>query len=144
RMEIGIISAADIRVRIRQFADHLAQNIGQRVSVGNVGKQLRVLLPKLVPIDAIPGWLKKVVPLLPPNFIEDLFPLLWRINLCPHSGKRQRAVANFLRLVLRLGIDDAIAVCSTTFSGGGTAGRSRFIEQLGTVERECEALDLVD
>src|ERR1700758_1017960 len=56
-------------------------------------KQRRILVVLRVPVDTIHGGLEKVIALLPPDFVEDLFPFGGRVDLHAHGFKLQCAVS---------------------------------------------------
>ena len=126
-MKIGLISAADVGVRVGKLADHLAQDVGEVVAIGGVRHERLILLANRLPVHAVHAGFKEIVALLPPDFVEDLLPFGRRIDLCAHATEIQRALAGFLRRV-RLGVDDAV---SAVFG---------LIENLRAVERKRPAL----
>ena len=134
-MQIGIVSAAHVGVRVREFANHLAQDVGQAVAVGDRRQQLGILVAHLFPVHAVHGRGVEVVALLPPDLVEHLFPLGWRIDLRLHAGQVERAIADFFGTI-RLGVDDAVGVAVASALG--------LIEQLGSVEGEGKALHAFD
>ncbi len=85
-VDFGEISAAYVGVRVRQLADHLAEDVGERIAVGHVGEQLRVLIVDLLPVHSVHGGFEEVVTLLAPDFVVHFFPFLGRINLDAHAA----------------------------------------------------------
>ena len=81
-MQIGIIAAAHVGVGVGKFADHLAQQVGEVVAVRHVGQQRGITVALRGPIDAVHGLFEEEVALLPPDFVEHLFPFGARVD--PH------------------------------------------------------------
>ena len=110
-MQVGSIAAADVGVGVGKLADHFAQHVGEVVAIRHVGQQLGVLVAFLRPIDAVHGSFEEEVALLPPRFVEHLFPFGARIDF--HFAGWQRFSAPSPDLVrrggLRLGVDDAVS-----------------------------------
>src|SRR5207249_3596794 len=112
-MQVGIVSTADVSVRIGELADHLAHNVGQAVTVGDVRQQLSIFVTGLCPIHSVHRSFEKVVTLLAPHFVEDLLPLLRRVHFGLHAAEAESAVTNFLGLSVGFGIDNSIAVSAS-------------------------------
>src|ERR1700730_2049684 len=120
-VQVGIVSATNIGVRVREFADHLAHDIGQGVAVCDRRQQLDIFVAYFVPVHAVHRCFVEIVALLPPDFVEHLLPLGGGINLHSHAAEIERAIADFLGTV-GLGIDDAVGVAVASAVG--------FIKQL--------------
>ena len=133
--DTGVIAATHIGVRVRKFTDHLPEDVGQTVAIGDVGQKRGVFVAYFWPIHTVHRSLIEVVALLTPYFLEHLFPLLGRIQFSPHAGKIERAIARLL-LAVGLGIDDSVGVAVRTSLG--------FVEQLRTVEGDGKALHALD
>ena len=98
---------------IGKFADHLTQNIGQRIAIGDAWKKLGILIVDLLPINPVHlGFVEKVA-LLAPDFVENILPFLGRINFGSHAVQAEGAVADFFRLARRFRVNDSISVSGT-------------------------------
>ena len=112
-MQIGIVSPTHVSVRIGEFTDHLAHNVGQAVAVGDVRQQLNVFGSYFGPIYSVHRSFEKVVTLLAPYLVEDLLPLLRRVHFDLHAAEAESAVTNLLRLRFGLSVDDSITVTAS-------------------------------
>ena len=134
-MQVGIIPATNVGMRIGKLADHFAQNVSQAVAVRNEWQQLAYLSRNFSQSTPFMAASIEIVALLPPNFVEHLLPFCGG-SISAFMPPRLNAPSPTFLAGLRLGIDDAVGVAIASAFG--------FVEQLGAVEGEGETLHTLD